>query len=556
MTNLIVLITFILIVMSNAYSNTTPDFSEFGEWLSSCDVSQAQDIDEMVADCEQTRIDHITLDPVEAFYKCHLIFVGNIPSSDSQLLDDVIKGIKTAPVACSELLARGNFDANNLIANTIPNQQLPHLADFDPIAVKIVSRIHNFHKSLFPKKDGFAMGMISGTPYNVGAEFLYDVYSSGAYYFDRAFFNTSIHVSDTLTTTEYLRPVRVQWDPNSHLRDPVATRGYTHATSKMTINYSATVNSDPNSKWEDFLNLGAHAFMPRGVLVGVEPAQSLVIPQLPGNSVPVQHTSIDLFQNHGKGWFCSPDFLINALSQTNKTRANGGTAAARATMNWLYGDFLQLRIPMLRHSDVLNLVQAKASTGPGAPPFRNSSNCMSCHAGADGAAAALRNLEIGGLADKAIEKINGVNNISTLYVRSINPTMGPWNPAEDVRATSQHNNFRLHNPDGVLFFRDHAGNLVEDFFTGCEGMATALAATDQYYIALANHYMKFVTGYSADIQDPGHPTAVALSTEEVDLKAFVVSLGLQLKQDGDPQAIIGQILNSQYFLLNGGGFYE
>lgn len=432
------------------------------------------------------------------FQRCFMQITSTRPKTNAQLTLDVKAGKIKAIDACLQVLHSSDFTANGL--QTIANPA-------DPVSKNVLSTFHHLHSSWFFSKD---FPTISGAGTNLDIKDLYDA-SSPALYFTRALFKPSAQVREVLTTPDYLIPVRTNMDPAAG-----AATGHVKT---------------------DFVFTSPFVFAPTGDLLGVQPSPALIVNAAVIN---VTLTSIDLHRNYGGGVLGSESYLLENLSALPVNATYKTDGAIKMHRHWgksVFRDFLCRELPVVREADVVSMVSASSPIS-----FRTTTSCTKCHASHDRLSGVVRNM-------RALYIGKGDPTAAGLVQRG--GTFADFHPvtmtAESSWGFTADADYYRRPPNGVLFFRDYLGQLVNQNVTGLNDLGQKMAATDDFYLCAAKRYYAYFTGIQVDmgdITDPSHPT---LSASDLKHRDIVIALGKNLKQTQSLSQLISDILQLDHY---------
>ena len=121
-------------------------------------------------------------------------------------------------------------------------------------------------------------------------------------------------------------------------------------------------------------------------------------------------------------------------------------------------------------------------------------------------------------------------------------------PAETSWPITGDNVYHRRPPNGVLYYRDYNGNLVNQNVTGVQDLGAKIAARDDMYICAAKRYYEYFTGISVDtgdIKDPLYPNK--LTADDTKHRNFIIQLGKNFKSHQNPRTLIKAILESPQY---------
>lgn len=447
------------------------------------------------------------LSQLALYHRCYTQITTLRASDKDSLTKEVVAGTKTAAQACLSVLKKAKLN----------NSDQTQVIDVnDVISKKVLSNFHHLHTSWFYMKD---FPVISWGGHNQDIKNLYDT-STPALYITRALFKPGSQAKEILTSNDFLMPIRTNMDVSTGPSSGRVKADYIFA----------------NEAFDNF------SFAPVGELLGVKSVGPNVVnypaftfgPNGPAGS-------IDLHQTLGGGFLGTQPYLllnIGAISSYDTFKTDGGLKMHRKWGKAVYRDTLCRDLPVVREKDVLSMVDASSSI-----PFRNSSSCTKCHASHDRISGVIRGLKVlyvghGDPGDAGKKERGG--NFGTFH--SINKESEPsWPINADVNYFSRPTN-------GVLFFRNYEGDLVSQNVTSVTDLAAKISDQDDFYICLAKRYYSYFTGIdvdTGDLDDPGHSNV--LSSEDLNHRKLVISLGKKLKTSQDIMKLIEDILNLENY---------
>ncbi len=208
--------------------------------------------------------------------------------------------------------------------------------------------------------------------------------------------------------------------------------------------------------------------------------------------------------------------------------------AARMPRRWsraVFHDLLCRNLPALRNTDASNYVIPTAQA-----PFRQSQSCIHCHASMDQMAGTIRGIRTISLGDGG-----AAPKVDTLAYRPVTQAAeGAWPSSADA-------NFAARPTNGLLYYRNYLGNLVNTPASNVETLGAAIAQQDDYYICAAKRYYEYFTGVTVTIGDIGDPAAPALSAGELNRRNILIDLGLKLKTHDNPRQLIKDIMSLPHY---------
>lgn len=442
------------------------------------------------------------LSQLALFHRCYTQITTLRASENDSLTKEVVAGTKTAAQACMSVLKKAKFD----------NSDQTQVVDVnDNISKKVLGNFHHLHSSWFYMKD---FPVISWGGHNQDIKNLYDS-SSPALYITRSLFKPGSQAKDILTSNDFLLPVRTNMDMPTGPGSGRAKVDYIFA----------------NASLDNF------SFAPVGELLGVKSVGANVVnypaftygPNGPAGAV-------DLHQTLGGGFLGTQPYLllnIGALSSYEVFKSDGGLKMHRKWGKAVYRDTLCRDLPVVREKDVLSMVDTSSSI-----PFRTSSSCTKCHASHDRVSGVIRGLKVlyVGRGDPGDPGLGRGGNFGTFHSVTKN-VESSWPVSSDA-------DYYARPTKGVLFFRNYEGDLVNQNITSVTDLASKITEQEDFYICLAKRYYSYFTGIdvdTGDLDDPGHSNI--LSSEDLNHRKLVISLGKKLKTSQDIMKLIEDILN-------------
>ena len=429
------------------------------------------------------------------FNRCYSQITNTRPKKIDPLNQAVKSGQKKAITACLEVLAKANFNSSN-------NETISDIND--PVAKNVLSTFHHLHSTWFYNKD---FSTISWPGFAKDSQDLYDS-SSPAFYMTRALFKPTALAKDILNSNENLVAVRTNMTP--------------------------AAGPDSSHPLSDFIFSGFN-FAATGDLLGIK-VQSSVIVSTPKN------TNIDLYQTLGGGYLGTTPYLLLNVGTINSGlghlgyKTNGALQTHRKWGKAFFKDTLCRELPVVREEDVVGMVDPKSSV-----PFRTSTSCTRCHASHDRVSGVVRGLtiayaDIGNGDPTGLGQKKRGGNFPKFHPVVMAAETG-WPAVADA-------DYYRRPQNGVLYFRDYQGNLIDQTVTGVQDLASKVTELDDFYICLAKRYYSYFTGIDVDTGDIKDPTrSSVLTSQDERHRDTVISLGKKFKTHQNIQKLISDILN-------------
>ena len=268
-----------------------------------------------------------------------------------------------------------------------------------------------------------------------------------------------------------------------------------------------------------------------------------------GHKQPDLNFEYDFFKHRGGGILGTSSFYLMNNGHSLGQKANGAAKLPRRWIQSAMESLLCTSFPSLRENDIRQFVKTNSST-----PFRNATSCVQCHATLDQAATTARNIVVGSTDYTSLIKKDaaGVDqdylNKHPLVVTDYKvkkPPSSEWLSEPDET-------FHLQSPTGELYFRSFSGALVSKRVSNISDLGRVMEETDDFYTCAAKRYFKYFTGIDVSLFDKTNPVNSSLirslSPLDHEYRAFVESLGTDLKQNQSLFDLIKKIISSPYYL--------
>lgn len=268
-----------------------------------------------------------------------------------------------------------------------------------------------------------------------------------------------------------------------------------------------------------------------------------------GHKQPELNYEYDFFKHRGGGLLGTSSFYLMNNGHPLGQKANGTTKLPRRWIQSAMESLLCTTFPSLRETDIRQFVKGNSSA-----PFRNAASCVQCHATLDQAATTARNIVVGSTDYTSLVKRDaaGVDqdylNKHPLVVTDFKvkkPPVSEWLSEPDET-------FHLQSPTGELFFRSYTGALVSKRVANISELGRAMEETDDFYACAAKRYFKYFTGIDVSLFDKTNPANSSLirnlSPIDHEYRAFIETLGADLKQNQSLFELIKKIISSPYYV--------
>jgi hypothetical protein len=447
---------------------------------------------EYVANAQVTNLSNQAL-----FLRCYAQFTQMRPADNHPLLLQVIAGTKDPVTACLQVLNKGLWTSSG-------NTRLPATPDEESLAV--VQTFHKVHTTWFDIKES---APVANSTFSAGTKDLLDQ-EVPALHFTQALFKPSASFSKIVTANASLRPIRTTQSPTS---GPASNGTKTESIFGNAVPWTAT-----------------------GDLLGARDisATELAVPYsyVEANDATVKTPAVNLGQNFGGGFIGEQTYLLQTFGLTRTFTSNGAERMPRKFGRSLFHDALCRQLPVIRTEDAIPFVVATSNV-----PFRTSSGCVRCHASMDRVSATARNL---------VYLVRGIGTITDGPFRGFEilvPHSLSQMPAEATWPSAADNSYYRRPTNGVFYFRNYLGNLVNTNVSSLDALGDVIAAQDDFYICAAKRYYHYLTGIDVSIADVSDPAGgVFMSQRDSYHRDVVIELGLGLKESQSSRSLIEAIL--------------
>lgn len=483
------------------------------------------------------------LTEVALFHRCYAHFTGQfLPHSDpgnalapigSPLRAQVKAGTKTALTACSELLNSSLLSAAG------------RLATENADSLSVLRNFNNFHRSWFGNDDLTSV-LVEGQS---ATRFIMDE-SESALFVTRSLLTAGVNFSEIVTQSSSMEALRT----SGTIASPPAVAdssgmGLTAATPepyfstyglRYPIFISNTSGVSPSGNYLAFPIMSGQ-IVQLGELLGIRLMSANTVKLAmsgfegnPGgfanrefsNSKPVKPN-----ESLGGGVLGTKSYLALNLGRTDNKTQDGGLIVHRRWAKAVYKNLLCRELPVVRTTDSLSFVQQ--TTGPS---FRLSNTCMHCHASMDPLAYSIRHTSYSFLPFMSADVGNQQIGVWDTTITTDPTAAGPVNA---------NTNFHRTPPNGVIYFRDYKGNLVNLTTSGGPaGVGQRFAQLDDLYVCAASRYFEYFTGIHVPLRDPA---GVTLSPAEQAYADQVAAWGIELKTTQNLRTLIERIISSPIY---------
>ncbi len=431
----------------------------------------------------------VALSNLAIYNRCHAQLTGERPLLSDSLTQQVQAGTLDPIAACTTILNGALLNSSGGLANVN-----------DARAKKVLRTLHNVHGSWFARTDFQQVFSINSQQ---GAQDIYDS-SMPALYFTRALLAPTSDITSVLNTSDILKPVRTNSTTDRGLASNMPLSEY------QVGSYGVS---------------GGIPFAPKGELLGMQTVAPL---SLAYNSQYYGSGTARVYANAGGGVMGNYVYILQNASLPERFTADGGLRMPRRWARSVYHDLLCRDLPLIRAADSNPFVATGSSIA-----FRQSAACVRCHASMDRMASVIRNI-----VPKSFSIGEGVGGAYDFL-----DTVATSSTAESAWPTASDSNYHRRPTNGVLFFRNYQGALVDINVTDAQNLANQILAQDDFYICMAKRYYRYLTGVDADTGDIGDPDRAPLSTADMSHRTTVINLGMTLKTNRDVRLLIRNIMN-------------
>ncbi|MEK6773671.1 MAG: hypothetical protein AABY64_07005 [Bdellovibrionota bacterium] len=463
------------------------------------------------------------LSELALFNRCYANITGTRLPFKHPLRASVVSRTLTAVNACMQVLDSGKL-------NSSPASAEGRMASDTPQGRLVLQRFNDFHRTWFPTDD-FGAALPQGLTFNALTRFIYDQGES-ALHVTRTLFTAGVNYSDVVVgkySMEALRTSGPIQNPGAPPK-PTPTTYFANKSIGLKIALAqATSYTDPTRV---YLQTELVQF---GDLLGLRPINlnpvkynlSVIGTHKEGN-YPRYMASIKTHESLGGGFLGTKSYLLMNLGRSEYSPMDGGLRVPRRWARAAINTLLCRDLPVIRRADSEPFVQAAGI------PFRQSTNCMQCHASMDRFSYTARNISY-----NTIPMLTDAGNMQA----SVWPAT---EPAETGQVTAD-NKFHLRPTNGVLFYRSYDGRLIDQNVKSIAELGNAFAANNEMYVCAASRYFKFFTGIDVNLNDIGDTSKPTMTAAEIKYRDLVIALGIELKSTQSLRILIQKILSSDIY---------
>lgn len=444
------------------------------------------------------------LSQLAIFMRCYAQFTQLRASSTDPLYAAVASGSMKAVDACMAVFDRARLTIG---ARTIANPA-------DPVAKAVINNFHNLHANWFQTK---AFPNTLGAGPEINNRDLFDSSNPAAYY-TKALFGPSVQARFVVTTPQYLRVVRTDNDPAAG----VST--YTKA---------------------DYAFGSAVKFAARGDMIGVEELSRQIwdFSYKVTSSGKVVSGDVAVNDTRGGGFLGSQDYILATVDEASTFKATGGLGMPRKWARSLFYDALCRDLPAVRQADGNSFVAPTSTV-----EFRQTANCVKCHASIDRASSVIRNFKYEIVAGSTLFTPRWGGFFTDLHPTDM--------PAETGWPSTVDANYYRRPTRGTFYYRSYNGTLVNVPINSVQELGNQIANTNDFYVCIAKRYYQYFTGIDADIGDLGDPEHGTLSAEHLIHRNIIIGLGVSLKTHQNLRTLVRDIINHPRYRLSDFGLSD
>ncbi|MDZ4660733.1 MAG: hypothetical protein SGJ18_03855 [Pseudomonadota bacterium] len=463
------------------------------------------------------------LSELALFNRCYANLTGTRLPFNHNLRASVNSGTLTAANACLQVL-----DSARLQPSSAGAGSEGRLVSDTAQGRLVLQRLNDFHRSWFPT-DNFGTAIPHGLSFNAATRFLYDQGES-ALHISRTLFTQGVNYSEVVLGRNSMEALRtsgpIQNPPPPPYTGPLANATIGMRTSlAQAASYTNTARVNIQSElvqFGDLIGLRPITLNPTKINLSVIGAQGAPEGYAQLRQPMMPHQSL------GGGVLGTKSFLMLNLGRSDYYPMDGGLRVPRRWARAGYNSFMCRDLPLIRRADAEPFVQA---TGI---PFRQSSNCMQCHASMDRTAYVARHI--------SYNSVPMLTDDAHMHL-----TVWPTTDPAEAGPVSSDNRFHSRPTSGVLLYRSYDGRLINQNLSSIQDLGNAFSVNNEMYVCAASRYFKFFTGIEANLNDIGDTTKPALTADEVKYRDIVISLGLELKSTQSLRQLIQKILNSDTY---------
>ena len=446
----------------------------------------------------------LDLDNVQLFAKCYSQLTQMTVTASHPKMIAVRDHRKDPIAACMDVFDKALLKLPVATQPPSVNSETTIVNSEEGLAV--LSTMHKFHTTWFDVKDHPGG--------NAEAAAIQDIIDgeTPALHLTRALFKPSARYDSILKATASLKPIRIVEHPTL-----VGAR-----TGKTKDNY--IFKTIP--PYTPFAGIGDL----KGIReIGATELNRSYSFQQNTNSSALTTGAVNFGTHFGGGIIGEQIYLLQNIGQVRTFVSNGAEKMPRRLARSIYHDLLCRSLPVIRTEDA-------TFVAPNSPvAFRGSSGCVRCHASMDRAAAVARNFTY-----RRVGGVPGDDNLGFEVVER--ETVSEL--AEATWPTAPDPNYYRRPANGVLYFRNYAGVLVNTPVTSLASLGAEIAKQNDFYACAAKRYYNYFVGVDVDLADLEDPPAITLTPKDTFHRENVIRLGTTLKTGQSTRALIEAIFRS------------
>ncbi|MGB0452884.1 MAG: hypothetical protein ACPGJV_04145 [Bacteriovoracaceae bacterium] len=475
----------------------------------------------------------IVVKELEAYKRCHYLITNTYPTNRT-IISKIKSRELTAEQACSNILKSISFDNGSGFVTE-------NGTSLTPLSKKVLKTFNNLHRTWFPES-------IIRSLHNCGkaTEEFIDI-GEGALFFTKALLDESVEHKTVVTADSSYDAVR-----ESAIQNEVAISRY--GSARLNRDNLEIIVAERNSGVDTDAYPDAYKSIPAsdiepiaiGEFLGIKPMVARQISRDPASTSIYQTylptDGIDLTKSFGAGVLGTVSFLMATNNYGDNAAVNGASSVQRGWSKTVLDTFLCKTGEPLRFEDVTVQEDVTDKT----PAFREDISCQRCHSSLDPLAGVIRNIRhyrsvrntCAGNSNRgeALTRIAFSRKMST--TKSAHP---------DGFMADPDSNYMYRPTEGRLTYRDYDGNLIKIDLNNLEELGEALSGNNDFYACSVNKYLNYFTGLEVSLNEIPPQSRGSYAKDYLELRRFVISEGLKLKEHQNVKKTISNIMKSKYF---------
>lgn len=404
------------------------------------------------------------------YNKCHLVFLKSRPSLDDSIVKEIESGKLEEKEACLKLLDKAKLYEKKGI--------------FEPTSktgLKIIENLAKFHRSWFSK---YNLNLNTADHANTD---LYDIYEA-AYLLTFNMFNSQKNFSDIFMGAERIIAKRKTKEKETYLQDKDIWGKRQRRWSEESLWKVGSIDNDvydfgPEYFWKPKL-------VELGKIYGFKLSDGKENFQV--KTIGNKKKKFFINKSLGGGLLGSPSYVLAYADHILK-KNDGVKYFQRRWANSIFEELMCRNLPVLKEAEVEKYI-VKEST----ETFFKKTNCMSCHATLDNAAAVIRNVSLEVMGDDLVHKTN-----KAIFENDSNEKY--------MKIGVKNEKFYSSKVGGWVVYKDTDNKLYEKRIESLDDLGSFVSSNIDTYKCMTKKYIYLLTGRKISIEKPG----INMSAKEI-----------------------------------------